>query len=141
MTEKARVIAIDGRRVSVVPLDLEVCLGCSNDQCKSEGSVFTVINRRKFPLSIGSEVRVHARPGRQLLQGAVSVGLLSLVSGGVLVLALSVRLSECRGLANDFLAGGNSGLGGVSALWREKKGMKVPYGLAMTAGFCISLFV
>lgn len=87
MTEKARVIAIDGRRVSVVPLDLEVCLGCSNDQCKSEGSVFTVINRRKFPLSIGSEVRVHARPGRQLLQGVVSVGL-PLITGAVSYAAL-----------------------------------------------------
>ena len=73
--------------------------------------------------------------------GAVSVGLLSLVSGGALVLALSVRLSDCCGLANDFLAGGHSGFGGVSALWREKKGTKVPYGLAMTAGFFISLFV
>ena len=73
--------------------------------------------------------------------GAVSVGLLSLVSGGALVLALSVRLSDCCGLANDFLAGGHSGFGGVSALWREKKGMKAPYGLAMTAGFFISLFV
>ncbi len=73
--------------------------------------------------------------------GAVSVGLLSLVSGGVLVLVLSVRLSECYGLANDFFAGGNAGLGCVSALCREKKGTKVPYGLAMTAGFCIFFFL
>ena len=75
MTEKARVIAIKGRRISVVPLDLEVCLGCSNEQCRSEGSVFTVVNRRKLPLSVGSEVHVHARVGRQFLQGMVSVGL------------------------------------------------------------------
>ncbi len=75
MTDKARVVAIEGKRVLVVPLDIEVCLGCSNDQCRSEGSLFTVVNRRKLPIVIGSEVRVHAQAGRQLVQGMVSVGL------------------------------------------------------------------
>lgn len=75
MTETARVVAINGKTVSVVPLNVDVCLGCSNEQCKSQGSVFTVKNRKQLTLKTGDEVRIGARPAHQILQAAIAVGL------------------------------------------------------------------
>lgn len=74
MTETARVVTIDGQTVSVVPLNVDVCLGCSNEHCKSQGSVFTVKNRKNFALNTGDEVRIGAHPVSQVLQTLVSVG-------------------------------------------------------------------
>ena len=75
MTESARVVAVDGKKVSVIPLNIEVCLGCSNEECRSGGSLFTVVNRRDLPVHIGSEVRIGAPVGRQVIQGLVSIGI------------------------------------------------------------------
>ncbi len=95
MTETARVVAIDGKTVSVVPLNIEVCLGCSNEQCKSQGSVFTVKNRKQLTLNTGDEVRIGARPARQILQAAVSVGIPAVV--GVIAYAFLPVLQPAAG--------------------------------------------
>ncbi|HHU36443.1 MAG TPA: SoxR reducing system RseC family protein [Treponema sp.] len=75
MTEIARVVAIDGKRIQVAPLDVDVCLACSNDKCRSQGSVFTVCNWRRLPIVVGNEVRVAAPAGRQFLQGILAMGI------------------------------------------------------------------
>jgi hypothetical protein len=75
MQEKARIAKIDGDVVSVVPLDIEACIGCSNAECKKNGSLFQAVNRKKYALSVGDEVRISAPAGKQLVQALVSVGL------------------------------------------------------------------
>jgi len=88
MTETARVESIDGQVVTVVPLDLDVCLGCSNEHCRSEGSRFTAVNRRRLPLEVGSRVKIGAPAGRQALQAVVAFGL-PVLAGGVVYAALA----------------------------------------------------
>jgi hypothetical protein len=75
MQEKARIQAIDGRRVTVVPLDLEACIGCKNAQCKSNGNRFEAVNSRGLDLRVGDEVRIGASAGAQARQALLSVGL------------------------------------------------------------------
>jgi len=75
MQEKARIVKIDGDVVTVVPLDIEACIGCANAECKKNGNEFRASNRKKYALAVGDEVRIAAPAGRQLLQALVSVGL------------------------------------------------------------------
>lgn len=75
MQEKAKVIAIDRDVVSVMPLDIEACAGCTNAECKRDGNIFSVANRKKLDIVVGSEVRVVAPMKNQLAQAFVSVGI------------------------------------------------------------------
>lgn len=75
MQEKATVVRIDRDRVSVIPLDIEACIGCGNSECKKNGNVFTAVNSRDFDLSVGSEIRVGAPAKSQLKQGLLAIGL------------------------------------------------------------------
>jgi hypothetical protein len=75
MQERAKVIAIHDRLVSVMPLDIDACAGCSNAECKKNGNVFEVMNANKLDLSVGSEVRVAASVRNQLVQALFSIGL------------------------------------------------------------------
>lgn len=93
MTETARVVAIDGKTVSVVPLNVDVCLGCSNEHCKAHGSVFTAKNGKQFALKTGDEVRIGARPASQLVQTVISVGL-PVLSGAIVYAVLPGILPE-----------------------------------------------
>jgi len=81
MQETARVIAIEGELVRVVPLEIEACINCSNSACKANGNVFEVANRRGFDIHVGSEVRVGASIGDQVLQGLFSLGLPASAAG------------------------------------------------------------
>ena len=83
MQEKARVVALDHDIVSVIPLDIEACIGCSNSECKTNGNVFMVVNTRNFDIRIGSEVRVAAPIKNQLLQAFYALGLPFLFGFGV----------------------------------------------------------
>ncbi len=74
MQEKARVVEIDGEVASVVALDLDVCIGCSNADCKKNGSVFRAVNARHLPLSVGDEVRISAAAKNQAKQGLFAIG-------------------------------------------------------------------
>lgn len=74
MQEKAKVIAIDNGTVTVVPIDIEACVGCSNSDCKNNGSEFTVVNSQKLAIRVGSEVHITAPVKNQLSQAFLSVG-------------------------------------------------------------------
>lgn len=75
MQEKVRVIGIDDEVVFVVPLDVSVCLGCANAECRTGGSVFTALNRRKLDLHVGTEVRVASPLQKQMSQALFSIGI------------------------------------------------------------------
>jgi hypothetical protein len=75
MQERAKVIAIHDRLVSVMPLDIDACAGCSNAECKKNGNVFEVMNGNGLDISVGSEVRVAASARNQLVQALFSIGL------------------------------------------------------------------
>ncbi len=74
MQEKAKVIGIEKDIISVIPLEIDACIGCTNDSCKQNGNVFTAINRQNLDLRIGSEVRIAAPVKNQLSQAFLSVG-------------------------------------------------------------------
>lgn len=75
MQERAKVIAIHDRLVSVMPIDIESCAGCSNAECKKNGNVFEVLNANRLDISVGSEVRVAASVKNQLVQALFAIGL------------------------------------------------------------------
>ena len=74
MQEKAKVVAIDGDIVTVIPLEIEACINCANTECKKNGNVFRAVNRRGLKLKPGSEVRIAASLGKQSAQGLLAVG-------------------------------------------------------------------
>jgi hypothetical protein len=74
MQEKAKVVEVRGDVISVVPLDIEACIGCSNAECKKNGNVFQAVNSRKLAIVVGNEVRVLAPMKNQLWQAFLSVG-------------------------------------------------------------------
>jgi hypothetical protein len=74
MQEKARVIAIDGDVISVIPLEIEACINCNNTACKQNGNVFFVVNSRKFDIRVGSEVRVASPAKKQAGQAISAIG-------------------------------------------------------------------
>ena len=86
MREKAKVVRIDRDRVSVIPLDIDACIGCSNAECKKNGNVFTAVNSRGFDLSVGSEIRVGAPAKSQLKQGLLAIGLPVLLAAAAYLL-------------------------------------------------------
>jgi hypothetical protein len=75
MQERAKVVAIHDRLVSVVPIDIEACIGCSNGECKKNGNVFDVVNANRLDISVGSEVCVKASVANQLVQALFSIGI------------------------------------------------------------------
>lgn len=98
MQEKAKVVRIDRDRVTVIPLDLEACMGCGNAECRKNGNMFTVINRGRFDLLVGSEIRVGAPAKIQLKQGLLAVGLPVLLAVGAYTLCSRVFPAAGDGL-------------------------------------------
>ncbi len=75
MQEEARVVSLNGTIAEVVPLNVEVCIGCSDKSCQQNGSVFRVVNLLNLDIRPGSLVRISARKGTQVVQALVSAGL------------------------------------------------------------------
>jgi hypothetical protein len=96
MQEKARVVSIDGDVVSVVPLDIEMCIGCSNTECQKNGNVFTACNSGNLDIYPGAEVRIRARGKNQAVQGLLSIGVpvLAAAAGYALVGGFAPAASE-----------------------------------------------
>jgi len=75
MQEMGRIIAVNGSVADVVPVDIDMCIGCSNSDCKDNGSVFQVDRAGHFDLGVGALVRVRAGTVSQLAQGLFAIGL------------------------------------------------------------------
>lgn len=83
MQERAKVVGIDKNVISVVPIDIEACIGCSNSECKDNGHIFTALNRHNLDLNVGSVVRIDAPMRNQLVQALFAV----IIPVGLAVLA------------------------------------------------------
>jgi len=90
MQEKARVVAIEGLVVSVVPLEIEACINCSNSECKKNGNVFKALNGRGLSLSIGSQVRIKASAKNLVAQGLLSLGIPVALAAGAYALVAAI---------------------------------------------------
>ena len=75
MQEKAKVTAIHKDIITVMPIDIEVCIGCKNNDCKQNGSQFFAKNTKSFSLEIGTEVRLKASAKAQYFQGLFALGI------------------------------------------------------------------
>ena len=80
MQEKAKVVKVEGSIVSVVPVDIEACIGCANAECRKNGSLFAAVNRAGFELAPGMEVRVAVPARKQLAQALLAVGVPTLAA-------------------------------------------------------------
>ncbi len=74
MQENAKIVEIGQKSVSVIPVDIEACIGCSNSECRDNGHVFEVVNRRRMDIKVGDVVRVQSTMKNQLAQGVTAVG-------------------------------------------------------------------
>jgi hypothetical protein len=98
MQETARVVSVEGDIATVVPLDIEVCIGCSNSECKKNGNVFTAYNSGKLDLYPGAEVRIRARARNQALQAGLSIGLPVLAAASGYGLTAGMLPEVCEGV-------------------------------------------
>lgn len=116
MQEMGRIIAINGSVADVVPVDIEMCIGCSNSECKNNGSVFQVDRGDHSDLGVGALVRVRARSVNQLGQGLFAIGLP--------------------------IAGMAAGYAVVSARWPEAgEGLRVLGGLVLLACTTVAVII
>lgn len=74
MREKASIIEISGKKITVVPIISDACIGCDNGSCSQRGEPFTVTNPLGLPVTIGCVVRITAKLKHQALQASVSLG-------------------------------------------------------------------
>jgi len=83
MREKASIVAISGKKITVIPLISDACIGCEHGSCSQRGEPFTVTNPLGLPVTIGCVVRITAKLKHQAIQAAVSLGfpVLSAVAG------------------------------------------------------------
>ncbi|HQC26349.1 MAG TPA: SoxR reducing system RseC family protein [Treponemataceae bacterium] len=94
MRDIASVIAIDGKKITVVPIITDTCIGCEKSSCGERGEPFFVTNPQNLSLSIGSSVKIHARAKDQMLQALFAIflpvllAILSFVLIGILAHSL-----------------------------------------------------
>lgn len=106
MQEKAKVLSLDGKIATVVPLDIETCMGCTNSDCKKDGSIFKAINSKNLELYPGAEVRIMAHAKHQLLQGFFSIGvpLFTAALAWLIVAKVSPQANEALFIGVSFAA-------------------------------------
>lgn len=63
MDEIARILKIEGTTITVKGGELDGCVGCMNDACKTSGSRFTAENRSGLALDIGQLVEITSSAG------------------------------------------------------------------------------
>lgn len=123
MREKASIIAISEKKITVVPLISDACIGCEHGTCSQRGEPFTVTNPLGLPVSIGCVVRVTAKLKHQAIQAALSLGfpVLSAVAGFFLA-GLTAQLLGFAPTEGIKAAGVLSGLGiaGIMVIIFEK---------------------
>jgi positive regulator of sigma E activity len=68
MDEIARILKIEGTTITVKGGELDGCVGCMNDACKTSGSRFTAENRSGLPLDIGQLVEITSSAGATVAQ-------------------------------------------------------------------------
>lgn len=104
MNEKARVMKIAGKLITLKAADLECCFGCMNQECREGGSQFEAYNRRGLPLEAGQLVEVGIQSSNLLAQGLWALGLpagafaLSFASISLLAPALSEATAAAASL-------------------------------------------
>lgn len=68
MDEIARILKIEGSTITVKGGELDGCVGCMNDACKTDGSRFTAENRSGLALDIGQLVEITSSAGATAAQ-------------------------------------------------------------------------
>ena len=105
MIEKARVISVDGDRVTLACADGDTCKACSSAFCSTKQRRFSAENTNHIELSPNDEVEVFVHPGKAILAGFM-----------VLILPLLLFIVGFD-LAGRFLGiGSEAGRAGVGAL-------------------------
>jgi positive regulator of sigma E activity len=70
MDEIARVLKIEGTTITVKGGELDGCIGCMNDACRTNGSLFTAENRSGLKLDVGELVQITSSTAATVGQAA-----------------------------------------------------------------------
>jgi len=87
MKETGRILTITGKTITVRGGELGSCVGCSNDACKSAGSILNAENPLNLELKVGQLVEIDNPLGMTIKEGLVVLVLPVLVA--VVVYALT----------------------------------------------------
>ncbi len=71
MNEIARVLKMEGTTITVKGGELDGCVGCMNDACKTNGSLFMAENKAGVGLEVGQLVEIATSAGATAGQAAV----------------------------------------------------------------------
>ncbi|MFO8065849.1 MAG: SoxR reducing system RseC family protein [Spirochaetota bacterium] len=119
MVEKARVISIDGERVTLSCSDLAGCKACSGSFCGTKQRSFDAANTNNLDLNPNDEVEVFVHPGKAILAGfMVLIFPLVLFVGGFLASGpwLGVTSEAAR-----VAVGGGALVAGFAAVYRYNR--------------------
>ncbi len=72
MQEKALVVDINSKEITVIPLITDACLNCKSG-CAKQGKPFCVTNPHKFDIKKNSIVYIQAPKSASFLQGTISL--------------------------------------------------------------------
>ena len=108
MRDMAKVIAINGSTVQVVPLITDACIGCKNSTCTKQGRPFTVRNVNNLPLYQGAIVKISAPPVKQGVQALFSLclPLAAAIAGYILTPKVCALAGRVKPVTEATLIGG-----------------------------------
>ena len=108
MRDMAKVIAIDGSTVQVVPLITDACIGCKNSTCTKQGHPFVVRNTQKLPVYPGAIVKISASAVKQGIQAFFSLclPLAAAIAGYILTPKVCALAGRVKPVTEATLIGG-----------------------------------
>lgn len=119
MDEIGRVTRIEGKTITVKGGELGGCFGCVNEECRTNGNLFTASNPLGLDLTVGCLVEARASTGKTAMQAA-AVFLPPVIAFALAFAAVSIAFPESSEAARA--AGGVVGLVlGFLAIYLRRK--------------------
>lgn len=72
MQEIGRITKIEGKTITVQGGELGGCFGCMNEECRTNGKVFTAENRKDLSLAVGDLVEISVAAGATASNAALA---------------------------------------------------------------------
>ncbi len=96
MKETGRILTIAGKTITLRGGELGGCVGCSNDACKSAGSILNAENKLNLKLAVGQLVEIDNPLGMTVQEGLIVLALpvLAAVAGYALTAYLAPASAE-----------------------------------------------
>jgi len=127
MQEIGRITKIAGRTVTIQGGEIGGCFGCMNEECKTNGKVFTAENRKDLELAIGELVEVTVAAADTASNAALAfLPPLACFIGAFALTAAALPASTEAARAAAGVVGLTVGFAGVYFFRRAKPAKAVP---------------